>query len=245
MQQWFGRSAGMETNNLLKLLEQMEPGIVLFDNEFNIRFINQALLLIFPQIPKDRVFSTNLLQLHEDRPRLQIQEVFRLMKDATRPVPFTIRHMGRDQQERFLFLKLMPLFDESLEDAVNCCLVYDVTPFITTPQRALMKIPVATPSGIHLIDPAEIVYIKAENVYCRIFTAKGDYFCDLSLGVIEEGLSPKQFIRIHRSFIINIAKVDKIDRDAQSLAVIMEGNQARLPVSRNRAKAFLQQIGLR
>jgi DNA-binding LytR/AlgR family response regulator len=235
----------METNNLLKLLEQMEPGIVLFDNEFNIRCINQALLLIFPQFSKDEVFSTNLLQLHVDKTRMQIREIFRLMKDASRPVPFTIGHMGRDRQERFLFLKIMPFFDASMRDAVNGCMVYDITPFITDPQRVLMKIPVTTTRGIHLIDPSEIVYIKAENVYSRIFTAHGDYFCDLSLKVIEDGLSPNQFIRIHRSYMINIGKVENIDRDSQSLAVIMEGNLLRLPVSRNRSKKFLQKIGLR
>lgn len=235
----------METNNLLNLLEKIEPGIVLFDNDFNVKFINQALLLIFPQVSKNEVFSTNLLALHQDKPRMQIREVFRLMKDATRAVPFTIRHMGHDRQERFLFLKLMPLFDGSLHDAVNCCLVYDITPFITNPQRALMKIPVSTSSGIQLIDPSEIVYIKAENVYSRIFTASGDYFCDLSLGVIEEGLSSTQFTRIHRSYMINIGKVKSIDRESQSLFVIMEGGKARLPVSRNRAKMFMQQIGLR
>lgn len=235
----------METNNLLKLLEKIEPGIVLFDNEFNVKFINQALLLIFPQISKEEVFGTNLLQLHAEKPRMQIREVFRLMKDATRAVPFTIRHMGHDRQERFLFLKLMPLFDGSLQGAVNCCLVYDITPFITNPQRALMKIPVSTASGIQLIDPSEIMYIKAENVYSRIFTPSGDFFCDLSLGVIEEGLSSTQFTRIHRSYMINIGKVKSIDRESQSLFVVMEGGKVRLPVSRSRAKKFLQQIGLR
>jgi DNA-binding LytR/AlgR family response regulator len=235
----------METDNLLKLLEQMEPGVVLFDSAFNVRYINQALLLIFPRITKDELFRSNLLQLHEERPREQIREVVRLMKDASRPVPFTIRHMGRDRCDRFLFLKLMPLFDDSLQDALNCCLVYDITPFITTAQRSLMKIPVSTANGIRLIDPSEIIYVKAENVYSRIYTAEGDFFCDLSLGVIEEGLPSRQFTRIHRSYMINIGKVDKIDRDTQSLAVIMAGDKARLPVSRSRAKKFLQQIGLR
>lgn len=235
----------METDHLLKLLEQIEPGIVLFDNAFKVRFINQALLMIFPQISREEVFGTDLLQLHEERPRAQLREVFRLMKDATRPVPFTIRHMGRDRHERFLFLKLMPLLDASPQGTVNCCLVYDITPFITTPQRTLIKIPVSTASGIQLIDPAEILYVKAENVYSRIYTDKGDFFCDLSLGVIEDGLSPGQFVRIHRSYMINIARVDRIDRESQALAVIMAGGHTRLPVSRSRARQFLQRIGLR
>jgi DNA-binding LytR/AlgR family response regulator len=237
--------SSMETDNLLKLIERIEPGLVLFDNAFNVKYINQSLLLIFPQISKEELFRSNLLQLHEEQPRKQIREVLRLMKDASRPVSFTIRHMGRDRRERFLFLKLMPLFDDSLQDALNGCLVYDITPFITTGQRALMKIPVSTANGINLIDPSDIIYVKAENIYSRIYTARGDFFCDLSLGVIEEGLSDQQFIRIHRSYIINIGKVDIIDRDAQTLAVIMRGDQARLPVSRSRAKKFLQQIGLR
>jgi DNA-binding LytR/AlgR family response regulator len=235
----------METDNLLDLLERIEPGLVLFDDAFNIKYINQTLLLIFRQTSKDEVFRGNLLQLHAEQPRMQIREVVRLMRDATRPVPFTIRHMGRDRHERFLFLKLMPLCDGDLRDSLDCCLVYDITPFITTPQRALMKIPVSTVNGITLIDPLEIVYIKAENMYSRITTAKGDFFCDLSLGVLEQGLSSQQFIRIHRSYVINIGKVDKIDREAQSLSVVLEGGKPRLPVGRSRVKNFLRQIGLR
>jgi DNA-binding LytR/AlgR family response regulator len=235
----------METSNLLDLLERLEPGLVLFDNEFNITYINQSLLLIFPQISRDALFRGNLLQMHEEQTRSKIQEVVRLMLDASRPVPFTIKHMGHDRHERFLFLKVMPLSNDTARDALNCCLVYDITPFITNPQRVLVKIPVSTANGICLIDPQEIIYIKAENIYSRTHTAKGDFFCDLSLGVLEEGLSPQQFLRIHRSYIVNIGRVKTIDRDAQTLTVVMEDGTTRLPVSRGRAKTFLHRFGLR
>jgi len=105
----------MESDNLLKLLQQLDPGVVLFDDAFNVLFINQALLLIFPKISREEVFRTNLLELHEEKPRNQIRDIFRVMKDASRPVPHTIRHMGRDRDERFLFLKLMPLLDSCLQ----------------------------------------------------------------------------------------------------------------------------------
>jgi PAS domain S-box-containing protein len=235
----------METDHLLDLLERIEPGLVLFDDEFNIRYINQALLLIFPQMSKDEVFRGNLLQLHAEQPRRQIRQVIRLMRDASRPVPYTIRHMGRDRHERFLLLKLMPLCEGHSQEALSSCLVYDITPFITNPQRALIKIPVSAKNGISLIDPVEIIYVKAENMYSRIYTSKGDFFCDLSLGVLEVGLSSYPFIRIHRSYMINIGRVDSIDRDAQHVAVVLEGDKTRLPVSRSRAKMFLRRIGLR
>jgi DNA-binding LytR/AlgR family response regulator len=235
----------MDHKNLLEQLEKLDPGIVLFDNDFNITFINHALMVIFSDVPRDEFFGRNLLELHGPKPRERLREVFSLMKDSTRSIPFSIKRMRSGRQERFLLLKLMPLLDMNLRDSLNCCLVYDITPFIATAQHDLIKIPVSSGNGIRLIDPADVLYFKAENVYSKVVTAKGEFFCDLSLGVLEEGVPRNCFFRIHRSYIVNLDKVSKIDREPGALTVCLEGSEARLPVSRTRTREFLGKIGLR
>jgi DNA-binding LytR/AlgR family response regulator len=235
----------MDQKSLLEHLEKLDPGIVLFDNGFTITYINHALMVIFSDVPREEFFGRNLMELHGAKARERLQTVFSLMKDSTRSIPFSIRRMSSGRQDRFLLLKLMPLLDQALEDSLNCCLVYDITPFIATAQHDLIKIPVTSGNGIGLIDPGEVLYVKAENVYSRVFTAGGDFFCDLPLGVLEEGLPQNRFFRIHRSYLVNLGKINKIDRGPGALTVSIEGREIRLPVSRNRTKEFLGKIGLR
>lgn len=55
---------------------------------------------------------------------------------------------------------------------------------------------------------SDIHYIEADRNYCRIKTVKGDYMLANTLKTMEEKLPRSSFIRVHRSFIINISKLD-------------------------------------
>ncbi len=167
------------------------------------------------------------------------------MKDSGRQMSFSIKRMNGDQRDLFLLLKLMPLLDNSLANSLHCCLVYDITGLIANPQHSFIKVPVTAGSKIHLIDPEEIIFVKAENVYSQVVTIDGEFFCDLSLGVLQGGLSQEHFFRIHRSYLVNLDRVQKVLRDGNTVTLLMADSDSRLPVSRNRAKAFLVRVGLK
>ena len=56
----------------------------------------------------------------------------------------------------------------------------------------------------------DILYIEADRNYSRIFTNCKEYLLSVTLKTIEEKLSIQQFMRIHRSYLINIAHVDEV-----------------------------------
>lgn len=56
----------------------------------------------------------------------------------------------------------------------------------------------------------DILYIEADRNYSRIFTTKKEFLLCLTLKAIEEKLSLDIFIRTHRSYIINVSKVDEV-----------------------------------
>lgn len=71
-----------------------------------------------------------------------------------------------------------------------------------------------------------ILYLEAERSYCKIHTLQAEYLMSVSLGLLEEKLSANNFLRIHRSFIVNLHKIDTISDDwgyigigAQTLSV--------------------------
>jgi DNA-binding LytR/AlgR family response regulator len=64
--------------------------------------------------------------------------------------------------------------------------------------------------GFTKLNINEILYAKAEDNYTLLITKKGDYLLSLTLKKVLEKLPEKIFIRIHRSYIVNLNKIDRI-----------------------------------
>jgi two-component system LytT family response regulator len=72
------------------------------------------------------------------------------------------------------------------------------------------RISVKSEGRIVLIRPQEICWIKAEGNYVRLYLGKESYLLRASLNMLENRLNPKDFLRIHRSTIINIHQIHEI-----------------------------------
>ncbi len=60
------------------------------------------------------------------------------------------------------------------------------------------------------IDIKDIYYIEADRNYCRIFSQDREYLLVMTLKDIDEKLPQNHFLRIHRSYIINISQIDEV-----------------------------------
>jgi two-component system LytT family response regulator len=82
----------------------------------------------------------------------------------------------------------------------------------------------------------DILYVEGMQNYVNIYTLKGKFVTMLSLKNLEENLDQKAFIRVHKSFIVSISKIDGI-----------EGNEifiqtARIPISRNYREQVIAKV---
>jgi two-component system response regulator LytT len=83
----------------------------------------------------------------------------------------------------------------------------------TTPTaRSARKIPVVAGGRIELIDQEQVHFIQAEGDYSRVHTHDRSYLSTASLHELEEALRKDRFMRIHRSYIVNLAKVAAVRR---------------------------------
>lgn len=64
---------------------------------------------------------------------------------------------------------------------------------------------------IRIIPEAEILYIEASDDYIKIFTPNGSYLKKSTLNSVENALDPSQFIRVHRSFLIPVSQLMRIE----------------------------------
>jgi DNA-binding LytR/AlgR family response regulator len=57
---------------------------------------------------------------------------------------------------------------------------------------------------------ADIFYIEADRNYSHLFAREKDYVLAITLKAIEEKLPSKLFLRVHRSFVINVTHVEEV-----------------------------------
>lgn len=73
----------------------------------------------------------------------------------------------------------------------------------------------------------DILYVEGMQNYVRIYTEKGKYLTLLTLKDIEQNVSNGSFLRVHKSYIVNTAKIDSIEKHEISI------QNSKIPISRN------------
>ncbi len=96
------------------------------------------------------------------------------------------------------------------------------------PQRIVVK----DGTRIHIIPLSQLDYAEAQDDYVGLHSAGKVYLKQQTISSLESSLDPARFVRIHRSFVLNIERISKIEpytKDVR-LAILSDGSQ--LPVSR-------------
>lgn len=75
----------------------------------------------------------------------------------------------------------------------------------------LERIAVKSGTKIHVVLVSEIFYLQADGDYVQIFTATGKYLKEQTMKFFEEHLPENQFVRVHRSVIVNVEMISRIE----------------------------------
>jgi two-component system LytT family response regulator len=77
-------------------------------------------------------------------------------------------------------------------------------------EKGLEKLVIKNKEGISFVDKKDIIIIQRENRSTVIYTANSSYTTSEGLSEIEDKLDKTQFLRSHKSYIINISMINKI-----------------------------------
>ena len=107
-------------------------------------------------------------------------------------------------------------------------LVADSRPKSGPVERVLIR----AGSQVHVIPVEKIDYVEAQDDYV-CFKAEGrQYLKDQTMGALESQLEPARFVRIHRSYFLNIERIARVELYAKDSRVAILRDGTRLPVSR-------------
>ena len=82
----------------------------------------------------------------------------------------------------------------------------------------------------------DVLYIQGMQNYVRIITEKGKYLTLLTLKDIEQNLDNASFLRVHKSYIVHIAKIDSLENHEIGI------QSHRIPISRNLREHVIHKV---
>lgn len=236
----------------LYLLERFDLGIVQLDEERRVVAMNDLARRTLPLEDK-QPFDKRVLAFHPERSQPKV--AFMLDQAAVCPVanppPMT---MIINIPERVLLIKVSRLSDGQRRPCGYTLAFHDITDLVSgeSPKtaknnnvRRLRKIPTMSGQRVFLVDADDLLHLHSDGHYTRVITADENHFCNLSIGDLEARLDPEQFMRVHRSHIVNISAIKSLLREKGRLVLQLSSGGPSIPVARTAAADLRTHLGMR
>lgn len=99
-------------------------------------------------------------------------------------------------------------------------------------------------SKIKIIPVHEVMYLEAADDYVKINTKDGYFLKNKTMNHFEQVLDKQQFVRSHRSYIVNVQQITRIDPYEKDNHVAVLRNGIKVPVSRSGYGKLREVLGL-
>jgi two-component system, LytTR family, response regulator len=196
--------------------------------------------LVFLDIQMPKINGFEMLELLEQPPSIIFTTAFEeyaIRAFESHAVDYLLKPFSKERFDKAIrkWEELLPATKES-----TAALLESAALSPAQSQRIVVK----TGAKIKIIPVHEVLFLEAADDYVKIHTSEGHFLKNKTMGHFEKVLDPQQFVRSHRSFIINVQQITRIDpyeKDAH-LAILKSGQ--RIPVSKTGYVRMRQVLGL-
>ena len=107
---------------------------------------------------------------------------------------------------------------------------------------ALNRVVVRKGNAINLIPIDQIKYIEAQDDYVMIYHSAGKALKQQTMKFYEDNLPAKDFVRIHRSYIVKVSEINRIEPYGKDNHIAILKSGEKLPVSRSGYKHLKEEL---
>ena len=140
-----------------------------------------------------------------------------------------------------LLFIIFRLFYTTYQTAWDCSI--NVNEPSATKTEIIDRITVRYGQKIKIIPVNDIIYLQADGDYVSVYTAEGHWLKEQTMKYSEEILPPDRFVRTHRSYIVNIHHISRIERYGEQHLIILS-NGEKIKISNARYQVLKQRLGL-
>ena len=101
------------------------------------------------------------------------------------------------------------------------------------PQGPVARVLIRDGANVHIVPLAKIDYAEAQDDYVSIHAERRAYLKEQTMAQLEATLDPAHFVRIHRSYLLNIDRLAKVEVTDKESRVAILRDDTRLPISRS------------
>jgi len=131
---------------------------------------------------------------------------------------------------------------ETIDEEIDETEINDKTE--TEELEKLERVVVKTGQKLNVITIPEIVYFQADGDYVHIFTDTGKFLKEDTIKFFQASLPETQFVRVHRSYLVNISKILRIELYEKQSQQLTLSNGDRLRISASGYKRLREVLGL-
>lgn len=99
-------------------------------------------------------------------------------------------------------------------------------------EEALDRVVVKDRHKIHIIPVDQIRYIESMDDYVMIYTEEGRHMKQKTMRYFEDSLDSKEFVRIHRSYIVKVSQINEIQQYEKESYIVILHDKTKLKVSK-------------
>jgi two-component system, LytTR family, response regulator len=196
--------------------------------------------LIFLDIQMPKINGFEMLELLEEKPSVIFTTAFdeyAIKAFETHAVDYLLKPFTKDRFNKALekFFNQAPVQKKNTEE-----LIQSATQLPSQSERIVVK----TAGKIKIIPVPDILYLEAADDYVKIYTKEGPFLKNKTMSFFENTLPQDQFVRTHRSYILNVQEITRIDpyEKENHLAILRSGG--RIPVSKSGYGKLREVLGL-
>ena len=196
----------------IKAIQQYKPDLIILDI----------------QMPKINGFE--MLELIENRPAVIFATAFdeyAIKAFDAHAIDYLLKPFNQDRFEKAI-KKWREQKNSSSGEKQTKQLLDDVS--LTAPQNE--RIVIKDGSKIKIIPIQDVHYLEAADDFVKVFTKEGYFLKNKTMSHFEQVLDPSQFVRSHRSYIVNLQQITRIDPYEKDNHVAILRSGVKVPVSR-------------
>ena len=208
----------------LKAIQQHQPNLIFLD----------------VQMPKINGFE--MLELVDDAPSVIFTTAFdeyAIKAFEAHAIDYLLKPFSKERFNKAIE-KYLALSADAKPAKQTGQLLEDLSQSPVQQERIVVK----TGTKVKIIPVRDVLYLQADDDYVSIITPEGAFLKNKTMNFFEQTLDSRQFVRVHRSYILSVSEITRIDpyeKDSH-LAILKSG--AKIPVSKTGYIKLKQVLGI-
>ena len=191
--------------------------------------------LIFLDIQMPKINGFEMLELLEQPPAVIFTTAFdeyAIKAFESRAIDYLLKPFSKERFEK----AVKKWFEQRKADQKTIPLNIGTQTLLTEEIRQpeeRNRIVVREGSNIRIIPVNEVQYIEAYDDYVKIFTQKEMFLKKKTMSFYENSLDATQFVRVHRSYILNLQQLTKIEPMEKETYIALLKSGVKVPLSKS------------